>query len=128
MENFPDPQSGNVRDIIARRVGLGSGKTYEKGRDVVVRIDKELATYDAHRYAEILRTQLNDQSITSAWEIIGTTFEKNVPATDGASVPANGTGVPFTENLLRSILDDLTDDQQVELVQALAHHSAELVY
>jgi ParB family chromosome partitioning protein len=31
-ENFPEAQSGEARDIIARRVGLGSGKTYEKGR------------------------------------------------------------------------------------------------
>jgi ParB family chromosome partitioning protein len=61
---------GRVSDIIARRVGLGSGKTYEKGKDVVVRIDDELKTGDYHRYAEILRTQLNEQSITSAWNTL----------------------------------------------------------
>lgn len=32
MKNFTGLESGNVRDIIARRVGLGSGKTYEKGK------------------------------------------------------------------------------------------------
>lgn len=35
---------GNSSDIIARRVGLGTGKTYEKGRDVVERINTELET------------------------------------------------------------------------------------
>jgi DNA modification methylase len=59
-----------VSDIIARRVGLGTGKTYEKGRDVVERIDRELKTGDYHRYAEILRTQLNEQSITAAWNTL----------------------------------------------------------
>ena len=28
-ENFPQVEDGRVRDVIARRVGLGSGKTYE---------------------------------------------------------------------------------------------------
>jgi hypothetical protein len=61
---------GRISDIIARRVGLGSGKTYEKGKDVVERIDMELRIGDYHRYAEILRTQLNEQSITSAWNTL----------------------------------------------------------
>lgn len=63
-------ESGEVRNIIARRVGLGSGKTYEKGKDVVVRIDDEIKKGDYHRYAEILRTQLNEQSITAAWNTL----------------------------------------------------------
>lgn len=67
-ENFPE--GGEVRNIIARRVGLGTGKTYEKGKAVVERIDMELRIGDYHRYAEILRTQLNDQSITSAWNTL----------------------------------------------------------
>lgn len=61
QENFPE--AGKVRDIIAHRVGLGSGKTYEKGKSIVERIDYELKTDDVHRYAEILRSQLNEQSI-----------------------------------------------------------------
>jgi ParB family chromosome partitioning protein len=31
---FSEVEGGRVLDIIARRVGLGSGKTYEKGRAV----------------------------------------------------------------------------------------------
>lgn len=68
QENFPE--GGQVRDIIARRVGLGSGKTYEKGKEVVEFVDKELRTGDILHYAEILRTQLNGQSITAAWNTL----------------------------------------------------------
>ena len=32
MKNFSYAEGGLVRDIIARRVGLGSGKTYEHGK------------------------------------------------------------------------------------------------
>lgn len=62
--------AGKVVDVIARRVGLGSGETYRKGKAVVDRINTELKTGDYHRYAEILRTQLNEQSITSAWNTL----------------------------------------------------------
>ena len=70
QENFPEGQSGQVRDIIARRVSLGSGKTYEKGKAVVTRIDKEISIGDILHYGEILRTQLNEQSITAAWNTL----------------------------------------------------------
>jgi hypothetical protein len=71
MENFPGGfNDGSARDIIARRVGLGSGKNYEKGKTVVERIDKELGIGDPLHYGEILRTQLNGQSITAAWNTL----------------------------------------------------------
>jgi len=80
-ENFPDlNERGDVRDIIARRVGLGTGKTYEKGKDVVERIDKELLIGDDFHYGDILRTQLNEQSITAAWN----TLDKIVKAEEKA--------------------------------------------
>jgi site-specific DNA-methyltransferase (adenine-specific) len=68
QENFPE--GGQSRDIIARRVGLGSGKNYEKGKAVVIRIDKELGNSDLFHYGEILRTQLNGHSITAAWNTL----------------------------------------------------------
>jgi ParB-like chromosome segregation protein Spo0J len=61
---------GNSYDIIACRVDLGSGKTYEKGKAVVERIDREFAMSDILHYGEILRTQLNGQSITAAWNTL----------------------------------------------------------
>src|SRR5260221_5294445 len=68
-----DFQEGNIsllkgksNDIIAQRVGLGSGKTYEHGKIVVVAIDKELSTGDALQHGELLRMTLNEQSISAA--------------------------------------------------------------
>ena len=66
MKNFTGRESGNVRDIIARRVGLGSGVTYEKGKAVVEMIDKELSIGDILQRGELLRMTLNEQSISAA--------------------------------------------------------------
>jgi len=77
-KNFSE--GGEVRNIIARRVGLGSGVTYEKGKAVVERIDRELRHDDTFRYGDILRTQLNEQSITAAWN----TLDKIVKAEEKA--------------------------------------------
>ncbi|MGB5832683.1 MAG: hypothetical protein WBG92_11925 [Thiohalocapsa sp.] len=44
----------------------------------------------------------------AAWAIVGTTFTDIVPNEEEWNVPGNGTGVPgspFSENLLRNILD-----------------------
>jgi hypothetical protein len=68
--NISWTENGQVRDIIARRIGLGSGKTYEKGKAVVERIDRELRIGDILHYGEILRTQLNGQSINAAWNTL----------------------------------------------------------
>jgi site-specific DNA-methyltransferase (adenine-specific) len=80
LKNFSEGEKGNVRDIIARRVGLGSGVTYEKGKAVVERIDRELRIGDGFHYGDILRTQLNEQSITAAWN----TLDKIVKAEEKA--------------------------------------------
>ena len=64
-------ENGRVLDIIARRVDLGSGVTYEKGKAVVERIDEELARDDIFHYGDILRTALNEQSITAASNTLG---------------------------------------------------------
>lgn len=56
-----------------------------------------------------------------AWEIISTTFEISETKSSQDVVGEIPTVVGiFTEGLLRNILD-LTSDQQIELVQALAH-------
>jgi len=57
---------GNSSDIIARRVGLGSGVTYEKGKAVIEAIDKKLAIGDLLQHGELLRMTLNEQSISAA--------------------------------------------------------------
>jgi hypothetical protein len=62
-ENFPYLEN-RVRDIIARRVGLGSGKTYENGKEVVVYMDSMLA--GGSERGAIIRMNLNDDSINAA--------------------------------------------------------------
>ena len=54
-----------------------------------------------------------------AWEVDGTCMEKSVPTRGEGGGPLDGTDVPFTENLLRSILP-LTPEQQIELCLAVA--------
>jgi hypothetical protein len=51
--NISITENGAARDIIARRVGLGSGVTYEKGKEVVAYIDKKLAIGDILQHANI---------------------------------------------------------------------------
>jgi hypothetical protein len=65
-KKFTGDQIGETRDIIARRVGLGSGVTYEKGKEVVSYMDDMLATNTER--GSILRMNLNDDSITSAYK------------------------------------------------------------
>jgi len=69
---------------------------------------------------EAVKNYSSLSKITSeAWSIVGTTIRGvGVVRTEG-DVPLNGTTVPFTENLLRSILP-LRPDQQLELVKSLA--------
>jgi ParB-like chromosome segregation protein Spo0J len=61
---------GDARDSIARRVGLGSGVTYEKGKTVVQKIDEELATGGVKERGRLLRIKLNDESINAASKLM----------------------------------------------------------
>jgi len=63
---FTDVVPGKSSDVIARRVGLGSGVTYEKGKAVVEAIDKKFAIGDLLQHGELLRMTLNEQSISAA--------------------------------------------------------------
>ncbi len=66
---------GDVRDIIARRVGLGSGVTYEKGKEVVLFIDK-WQQFGSER-ADVLRMTLNDESINAASKLMKKYIQKD---------------------------------------------------
>jgi len=57
-------ERGEVVDIIARRVGLGSGDTYKKGKEVVLYMDKMFEC--GSERGPILRMNLNDESINAA--------------------------------------------------------------
>lgn len=58
-ENFLTQESGRVTDIIARRVGLGSGKTYEKGKEVVDVLSPEGRTGGAQDEPHTEHTRYN---------------------------------------------------------------------
>src|SRR5436190_2300890 len=56
---------GEAVDIIARRVGLGSGDTYKKGREVVQYMDAAFS-----ERSDILKMTLNDESINAAHKLL----------------------------------------------------------
>ena len=70
VENFPHREKvEKTRDALATRVGLGSGKTYEKASKVVARIDEE-ETQGNQAGAKALRFVLNRQSVDAAHRLL----------------------------------------------------------
>ncbi len=71
VENFPQllQEKGKTRDVIADRVGLGSGRTYQKAAKVVTQIDSE-ASLGHKEVAQVLRKTLNEQSVDSAHALL----------------------------------------------------------
>ncbi len=69
MENFPQGRKGTTRDHIADRVGIGSGRTYQKAVKVVTQIDSE-ASLGHKEVAQVLRLTLNEQSVDSAHALL----------------------------------------------------------
>lgn len=67
-EKNPTQEQGRVRDIIAEKIGIGSGKTYEKAKFVVSEIDN-LKEAGNEKDAEFLINVLNN-SVSRAKDII----------------------------------------------------------
>ena len=77
VENFPHRgKVGKTRDALATRVGLGSGKTYEKASKVVARIDEE-ETQGNQAVAKALRLVLNRQSVDAAHRLLRKSVHEN---------------------------------------------------
>jgi len=75
VENFPqlvNGGKGKTRDVIASRVGLGSGRNYDKAAKVVEEIDKLAATHfeQNQEFARVLRHTLNKKSVHAAYQLI----------------------------------------------------------
>jgi ParB family chromosome partitioning protein len=70
QENFPGccESFGQSRDHVAQRVGLGSGRTYQKAAKVVYEIDKAVESGRLGR-AKALRSVLNHQSVDGAFKL-----------------------------------------------------------
>ncbi|MEH2118349.1 ParB/RepB/Spo0J family partition protein [Nostoc sp.] len=60
---------GSTRDVVAKRVGIGSGINYEKARKVVSAIDEALLVGNLAK-AETLRNKLNHKSVNAAFKMI----------------------------------------------------------
>jgi len=69
VENFPPGQKGKTRDRLAKLVGLGSGRTYEKAAKVVEVIDKETSSGNLET-AQTLRRVLNSKSVNAAVKLL----------------------------------------------------------
>jgi len=70
QEIFPEllDVKGQARDAIANRVGLGSGRTYDKASAVVQEID--MLAQDAPEAAMGFRKLLNEHSVTTAHKLL----------------------------------------------------------
>jgi len=75
QENFPERERGQSRDLIAKRVNLGSGRTYEKAAKVVGVIDEEIKKGDLIT-AQGLRKVLNEKSVDAAHTLLRKTPEE----------------------------------------------------
>ncbi|WP_375498669.1 ParB/RepB/Spo0J family partition protein [uncultured Nostoc sp.] len=67
---------GSTRDVIAKRVGIGSGINYEKARKVVLAIDEALLVGNLAK-AEALRKKLNHKSVNAAFKMISSIENTN---------------------------------------------------
>jgi len=74
-ENFPECSTGDSRDAIASRVGLGSGRTYSKAAKVVAQIDED-TNLGYLKVAQVLRKVLNEQSVDAAHTLLKKTPEE----------------------------------------------------
>ena len=77
VEKFPQGQSGKTRDIVADKVGLGSGKTYQKAKEVAQKID-DLKAEGKKEDAEFLNDAL-EQIVNGAKKIIDNVKIENIP-------------------------------------------------
>ncbi|MFT8313213.1 MAG: ParB N-terminal domain-containing protein [Clostridium sp.] len=76
-ENFPTQvESGQTRDIVAKKVGIGSGKTLEVAKKVVTKIDEYKVKGEIEK-AENLSKVLN-KSVSGAKKIIDENLPPNV--------------------------------------------------
>lgn len=75
MENLPQSSKGTIRDVLAHRVGLGSGRTYAKAAKVVGALD-ELLSSGEQELARKLREMLNHQSVDAADRFVRQVFPR----------------------------------------------------
>lgn len=78
-KNCTESNTGKTRDIVAKRVGLGSGKTLERAKPVVEKITELRKNGDTEN-AEFLSKAL-DKSISGAKKLVEENIVEKVPET-----------------------------------------------
>ena len=74
-EKFHTASKGRMTEVIAYRIGLGSGRTYQKAASVVVHSD-ESANLGHQEVAQVLLKTLNEQSVDAAHALLKKTPEE----------------------------------------------------
>lgn len=74
VENLPPLEQGKTRDVVAEKIDIGSGKTYEAAKKVVNEIDK-LKEQGNKKDAEFVKATLNE-SVNGAKNILKTDLAK----------------------------------------------------
>jgi ParB-like chromosome segregation protein Spo0J len=73
-ENFPEGKCGDVRDIVAKRVGLGSGKTYEHATAAVKELDKSkdapTGTVRGDRHQQLKELLSKPKGVDAAYKLV----------------------------------------------------------
>lgn len=64
---------GATRDVVAKKAGISSGKTYERGRKVVEEIDRQKEKGNIEN-AELLIYLLNNKSVSSTADLVNGTI------------------------------------------------------
>jgi len=75
QENFPERERGQSRDVIASRIGFGTGRTYQKAAKVIAVIDEDIQKGNLGS-AQGLRKVLNEQSVDAAHMLLKKSFQE----------------------------------------------------
>ena len=103
VENFPPSEMGKTRDVVAKQVGIGSGKTLESAKIVVKKIDeyRELGDMES---ADFLSGAL-DRSVSGAKKLAEENIAKEVPNEYKEQVKTGGISVSEAYFLTKSAIE-----------------------
>lgn len=94
-ENFrtASKTKGRTVDLLAARVGLGSGRTYEKAAKVVKAIELEISLGNLET-ASTLRNVLNSKSVDAAYQLLPSTTKPLNPGRSSNNTALSNTAYP----------------------------------
>jgi len=113
VENLPqgdmNSDYGKTRDIVAKKLNIGSGRTYEKAKKVVEKIDELKSTGENEKAADLSAT-LKD-SVNSAYNLLRREeklqeVERNIQEFKQRTAPSNFVDIYRTNNKYNIIYAD----------------------